>query len=306
MVMQTYLEDFVVYLEAERGYSPATASAYRYDLRDLLAFMTKQDIPLEPQNATTAVIRKWIVAMFSRNLSAATIARRIYALRSFWKYLLSCEYVSEDPVARISVPKQERKLPKHLGPEDLQKLLEASKVGHYMATGWRNYAMMCVLIYTGVRRAELINLRLGDLGLSEATITVRGKGGKTRVLPLVDEAVGAVQVWLRMRPETADHDYLFTTLHGNRIHEGRMQLIWKGILERSGIEKDGVSLHTLRHSLATLLLRSRQCSIAEIQRILGHSRLETTAIYLHVTDADLRDAVNQHPLVGRKPSAHDA
>jgi len=158
--------------------------------------------------------------------------------------------------------------------------------------------MMAMLIFTGMRRGELINLRVADVSLTERSVTVRGKGGKMRVIPLVDEALEPVRDWLELRPEACGHDCLFTTTHGSRIYPSRMQRIWKGILAQSGIEQDGVSLHTLRHSLATLLLQSGECSLAEIQRILGHSRLDTTAIYLHVSDIEVRDAVMSHPLVG--------
>jgi len=112
----------------------------------------------------------------------------------------------------------------------------------------------------------------------------------------VEEVVEPIRDWLEFRPNHRGHDYLFTTTHGNRIHASRMQRIWKSILNRSGVEQDGVSLHTLRHSMATLLLQSGECSLVEIQRILGHSRLDTTAIYLHVNGSELRNAVMSHPL----------
>ena len=157
--------------------------------------------------------------------------------------------------------------------------------------------MMATLIFTGMRRGELINLRVGDVSLSERAVTVRGKGGKMRVIPLVEEVVEAIRDWLEFRPEDCGHDYLFTTTQGNRIYPSRMQRIWKPILQRSGIEAEGVSLHTLRHSMATLLLQSGECSLVEIQRILGHSRLDTTAVYLHVNEGELRKAVMAHPLL---------
>ena len=156
--------------------------------------------------------------------------------------------------------------------------------------------MMAMLIFTGMRRGELINLKMGDVSLTERSVTVRGKGGKMRVIPLVDEVLEPARDWLELRPEECGHDYLFTTTHGNRIYPSRVQRIWKGILAQSGIEQDGVSLHTLRHSMATLLLQSGQCSLVEIQRILGHSRLDTTAIHLHVNEGELRNAVGCHPL----------
>jgi len=155
---------------------------------------------------------------------------------------------------------------------------------------------MSPLTLPGMRRGEVIGLRIEDVSLAEQVVRVRGKGGKMRVIPLVDRAVEAVRDWLELRPNHKGHGYLFTPTHGNRIHASRMQRIWRSILGRTDIDADGVSLHTLRHSMATLLLHSGECSLVEIQRILGHARLDTTAIYLHVTEGELRGAVQAHPL----------
>ncbi|MEA3400179.1 MAG: tyrosine-type recombinase/integrase, partial [Armatimonadota bacterium] len=160
----------------------------------------------------------------------------------------------------------------------------------------RNYAIIATFAFTGVRRGELLGLMLDDVDLIEGTLRIEdGKGRKTRVLPLLDDAGEAIAKWLEVRRDKG-HDYLFTTTHGNRIHPSRLQIIWKGILERSGITKRGVTMHTLRHTFATLLLRSGQCDLASLQKLLGHSRLDTTAIYLHVGPQQLRDAVKGHPL----------
>ncbi len=285
-----------MYLEAELGYSKQTAISYGYDLRYFFEFLDRHDVAPSADAVTTATVREWIVEMHRGGLSSATVARRLYALRSFWKYLRELDLVQHDPLAKVSVPKREQRLPKYLGADDLRKLLEASQHSHSTFCAFRNHAMIAMLIFTGMRRGELINLRRADVALVERAVTVRGKGNKMRAIPLVDEVVDAVRDWLEFRPADCKHDYLFTTAHRNRIHPSRMQRIWKGILGRSGIQQEGVSLHTLRHSMATLLLQSGQCSLVEIQRILGHSRLDTTAIYLHVNDAELRDAVNAHPL----------
>lgn len=161
----------------------------------------------------------------------------------------------------------------------------------------RDYALMAVAIFSGVRRAELINLQLGDVDLTERALRVNGKGGRWRIVPLAEEARRAVADWLEFRPADCGHDHLFTTTRGNRIHPSGMQRIWRSILRRSSVRREGVSLHTLRHSCATLLLQTRTCDIAQIQRILGHSRLDTTAVYLHIDQDDLRAAMDAHPLL---------
>jgi len=296
MVMDTLAGDFAVYLEAERGYSPLTATAYCGDLRRFFDFLHSADVPLEPDQVTTALVRRWVVDMHHEGLSPTTIARRLHGLRSFWSYLLACDYVDDDPVRKVSVPKRERTLPRYLTADELEALLEAAQRNKFVICAFRNYAIMSVLIFTGMRRGEVIGLRIGDVSLAEKVARVRGKGGKMRAIPLVDRAVEAVRGWLELRPARKGHDHLFTTTHGNPISPWRMHRIWRAVLEESGIEGEGVSLHTLRHSMATLLLQSGECSLVEIQRILGHSRLDTTAIYLHVTEGELRGAVQAHPL----------
>lgn len=298
MLMKTVAQDFLVYLEAEKGYSPHTATAYCDDLRRFFGFLTGEGVELEVENVTTTLVRQWLVAMHHDGLSPTTIGRPLYGLRSFWKYLLACDYVEDDPVCKVGVPKRERRLPKYLIAEQLEKLLDASQRNKYVICGFRNYALLSMLIFTGMRRGELIGLRMGDVSFDEKLVRVRGKGYKTRVIPLVDRALDAVRDWLELRPNHKGHDFLFTTTHGNRVGPWRMHKIWRRVLEDSGIETEGVTLHTLRHSMATLLLQSGECSLVEIQRILGHSRLDTTAIYQHVTEGELRDAVHAHPLAG--------
>ena len=296
MLMKTIAQDFALYLEAEKGYSPLTARSYCYDLGTFFEYLAGESVECAVEEVTVSRVRGWVVDMHRRGMSKATVGRRLYGLRSFWSYLLECGYTATDPVREVSVPKREQKLPKYLPAEDLEELLQASQQSHSVLCAFRNYAMMSTLIFTGMRRGELINLRTGDLSLSDGMVKVRGKGSKERMIPLVGRAVDAIADWLEFRPEDCEHDYLFTTTHGNRIHPSRMQRIWRSIFERTDIEDDGVSFHTLRHSMATLLLQSGEASLPEIQRILGHSRLDTTAIYLHVTDGEMRDAVSAHPL----------
>ena len=136
------------------------------------------------------------------------------------------------------------------------------------------------------------------MDLREGVLRVRyGKGRKSRVIPLVAEVVEAVKDWLAFR-RTKGHDFLFTTMRGNRIYASRLQVIWRAVLERSGITRAGVTLHTLRHSMATPLLQSGKADPVAIQHLLGHSRLDTTGIYLHVVPTQLRSAGQVHPLCG--------
>jgi integrase/recombinase XerC len=294
--MVTALVDFGLYLEAEKGYSPKTASAYRSDLRNFMEVLNAREWTGTVEEIDAPAIRAWIVAMKGRNLTNRSIARRIHALRSFWRFLLETDAVTHDPLRKISVPKFTRNLPEYLRVDELRLILEAARKNRIRALARRDYALMAVCIYGGLRRSELINLRLADLNLQDRVLRVCGKGRKWRMVPLAEDVVNALRDWLEARPETPKHDKLFTTACANRIHPSRMQRIWQRILDKSGVRQEGVSLHTLRHSAATLLLQSGTCDIVQIQKLLGHERLETTAMYLHVEQRDLQEAMSVHPL----------
>ena len=297
--LDTLAQDFFVYLEAEKGYSPLTVKAYRSDLSQLFVFLQETKRASHVADVTTKIVREWVVQMRKQGLGANSIGRHIYSLKSFWNYLLDCDLVEHDPVRRISIPKRPKRLPRYLTTDELRQLLEAARSHRTMYCSKRDYAMMATLAFTGIRRGELLNLRLEHVDLSEGTLRVEdGKGRKTRVIPLLADASAAIEDWLTIRRDKG-HDYLFTTTHGNRIYPSRMQVIWKNVLRRSGIAKSGVTMHTLRHSFATLLLRSGQCDLPSLQCLLGHSRLDTTAIYLHVGPQQLREAVQGHPLARR-------
>jgi len=297
MLMTTAIEEFVLYLQAEKGASPRTSSAYRSDLCLFRRLLSAQAEPVRINDISVVAARSWMLDMKGRGLSNSTIARRMHALKSFWRFLLDTDVVEDERLRKLGIPKRERKLPAYLCLDELRVLLEAAKSTPHPFVAARDYALMAVAVYTGVRRSELLGLRLGDLDLTGGLVVVRGKGGKWRMLPLAEEVARAIAAWLDLRSPECKHDFVFTTLRSNRIHPSQMQRIWRRLLMQSGVRSEGVSLHTLRHSAATLLLQSGTCDILQIQQLLGHSRLDTTAIYLHVTPRDLQAAMARHPLL---------
>jgi len=291
-------EEFLLYLEAERGCSPLTITSYRSDLTQFFTHLQHVGEPDEVTALGLSQARSWVVAMHRAGLSPNSVCRRASALKSFCRYLHDQDYIDRNEIARLTAPARVRTLPNHFNEDELKDLLDAALNQRVAYNAFRDFAMLSVLLFTGIRRGELLALRLGDVNLSDRTLRVRcGKGKRTRIVPLVDEAIRAVEDWLAFR-RTRGHDFLFTTVHGNRVHASRLQAIWKRILKRSGITRPGVSLHTLRHSMATLLLQSGRADLVAIQHLLGHSRLDTTGIYLHVVPGQLREAVEAHPLAG--------
>lgn len=297
-LLYSLAREFLQYLEAERGCSPLTVRSYQSDLTHLFTHLKGLEAPDDLAALTLGNARSWVVAMHRGGLSASSVCRRVSCLKSFVRYLEEHAQFPRSDIARLRPPAREKTLPTFLSAEELASLLRASLRQRVAYNAFRDHAILLVLVFTGIRRGELLNLKVSDVDLATGTLrVVNGKGRKTRVVPLVAEATEAVGDWLTFR-RTKGHDYLFTTVRGNRIYASRLQVIWKAVLERSGVSRPGVTLHTLRHSMATLLLQSGQADLVAIQHLLGHTRLDTTGIYLHVVPGQLRSAVEAHPLCG--------
>lgn len=295
MCITQLAQDFYLHLEAEKAASPLTIVAYRSDILDFVAYLSSRDLPAEPESVTPAVLREYLVHLTRRGLKPATRARRINALRSFWCFLETAELVATNPCRGLTVPRREKAIPEYLIPEECQALLAATRHQHYSLLAVRDYAVLATLIYCGLRRQELLNLRLGDISVPDATLrVVRGKGGRSRIVPLVPQVLEALEAWLQVRPQDA-HDQLFTARDGRALRAHGLQDLFRRAARKAGLDRPGVSLHTLRHSFATMLLHS-QVDLFSLQKLLGHASIESTAVYLHVDLTRLRAAVASHPL----------
>ena len=225
--LDTLVQDFLLYLEAERGCSKLTVKAYCADLRDFLAHLATAGAPATPASVTVGAVRSWILAMHGRGLCGNSVARRLAALRSFWRYLRASGVVAEDVLVRIATPRRERPLPVYLGPEDLQRLLDAALRQRTAFCAFRDHAVLATFIYAGLRRGELLHLRTSDVDLEQGILrVVAGKGRKTRLVPMVRELQQALCDWLACRVRF-DHEPMFITNRGNRIYATRLQIIWR-------------------------------------------------------------------------------
>lgn len=298
------VQEFLVFLDAERGCSPLTLSAYASDLSQFWSFAQENGVT-SPDGVTTPLVRAWLAHLKRNGLAYSSIARHASALRSFWRYLLDNAHVAHDPLRPISTPKRKQTVPTSLSVDEVRLLMDAAHAHRDPVVATRDSAMICTLVFTGLRRGELLALTVDDLNLDTRTLHVRnGKGGKDRLIPVSEEVVEPVREWLSVRP-TGKTDALFTTTCGNRVHSTRMQIIWKRVLRDSGITRPGVSLHTLRHTFATLLLHNG-ADLVTIQRLLGHTRLDTTAVYLHTNTDDLREGMSCHPLALAQRNTEEA
>jgi len=288
-------EEFTAYLDLECGRSRQTLTAYTSDFRQFLLCLAETGREPAVEAVDRQTIRQYVAWLRRRGLTVTSVCRRRASLRSFWRFLRDNGYTERDPFVRVSIPKRARSLPVCLSAQEAEALLCAAGRHPSVLRAFRDTAVLSVMLFTGLRRAELLALRLPDVDLTEGTLRVEhGKGDKTRLIPLGERPLSALRDWLEFRSECG-HDFLF--LSSDRRPLGRralMGLLRKALL-RAGIDRPGVVLHSLRHTAATLLLQGG-CDLASVQRLLGHSSLTTTGLYLQVTLHDLRRAVARHPL----------
>jgi integrase/recombinase XerD len=295
--------DFLAYLELERGLSRNTLEAYRSDLLQFGEFLRRRDLTL---NAT----RHGDIAAFLSELAsgtaerppvaAATLARKVAALRSFYRHLRREGALEHDPTADLRGPRKTRTLPRVLTREEVTRLLGEPRGADPRAL--RDRALLEVMYACGLRASEAIGLELADVDLDEGVLCARGKGAKERLVPIGRQAVGALRAYCRSgrpaligaRPESR----MFVNRRGTRLTRQGLYKIVQGHARRAGLQEK-MSPHTLRHTFATHLLAGG-CDLRSLQEMLGHADLATTQVYTHLSAERLKDAYfSAHPRASR-------
>ncbi|RCK78698.1 MAG: Tyrosine recombinase XerD [Candidatus Ozemobacter sibiricus] len=289
------LEQFLAYLSVEKGLRPKSLEAYRKDLTDFLAFLAERNRqPTDPGLETPVTL--FMVHLHDRGLAARSVARKASALRGFFRFLVREGLVAADPTRVMERPKIGRSLPKVLSVEEVERLLGQE----FPATplGRRDKAILETLYATGIRESELIGLEMGSLHREGEFLTVVGKGGRERVLPIGGYALAAIDEYLlRGRPELVK-DVACRTLFLNPLGRPLSRMgVWKIVRKwalSAGLTRP-LSPHVLRHSCATHMLEGG-ASILAVQEMLGHVDIATTQIYTHLTTRDLKQIHRQaHP-----------
>ncbi|PID76372.1 MAG: recombinase XerC [Deltaproteobacteria bacterium] len=303
MELKTAIGEFIQWLEVEKGYSPHTISSYG---RDLAEFASLFDEHLKITEVESGHIRTFVISLHGVN-NPASLARKLSALRSFFRFLIRENKVSVDPVAGISAPKAGRYIPTFLTADEVFALLEApSKKDTFML---RDQAIMELLYSTGIRVAELASTNLNDLDFDDEMLRVMGKGGKERLVPVGRPAKEAVLAWMPQRQQliiaclgrgkTPDKEALFLNNRGGRLTTRSVERFVKSYGQRAGIMQV-VTPHALRHSFATHLLEMG-ADLRSVQELLGHASLSTTQRYTHITLDHLSEVYDKaHPMAGEK------
>jgi integrase/recombinase XerD len=294
---------FLDMLTAERGAAAHTVEAYTRDLADFLAFLAAKG-----KNAKTATpdhIRAYLADLARKGLAPTSRARKLSALRQFFRFLLGEGLRAGDPCSAIDSPRLGRPLPKILSLAEVETLLQTAKdasenveegIGRRRAL--RLYAALETLYATGLRVSELIALPRNVLTADDRVLTVKGKGGRERLVPLNETAQGALQAHLAaVRADEKEgrrvSAWLFPSSGGEHLTRQRFGQELKALALAAGIEPARVSPHVLRHAFASHLLE-RGADLRTVQQLLGHADISTTQIYTHVIEERLRRLVEEH------------
>ncbi len=298
--------DFLDHLTYERNVSGNTVEAYRGDLDSFFAFLCNDYLSMpfemvEPKQIDHLAIRSWLAHQHRRKMSRASIARRLSALRTFFRFLMREGVMEANPARGVATPKREKHLPTVLQPADVVVLLE--QPDPETPLGMRDRAWLELLYAAGIRVGELVGIDLGDIELRARLLKVHGKGSKERIVPFGKKAETAIRAWLEVRPRLVGERFeeeqpLFVNYRGKRITARSVRRLLAAYVRDAAL-RAGISPHTLRHSFATHLLNAG-ADLRSIQELLGHVSLSTTQKYTHLTDAHLIEVYRKaHPRGGR-------
>jgi integrase/recombinase XerC len=332
--LKAQLAGFLDFLALNRNVSPHTVRAYESDLSQFLAHVAagsgRKRSELGAEDVTLASLRGFLAELHARGIARASVARKISAVRTFARYLRREGLLDSDPTTLVTAPRLERRVPKHLGVDDMTRFLETPDVSTPL--GRRDRAILELFYASGLRLSELVGLDLESINLGSRMVRVLGKGRKERIVPFNHSAAQALQAWLRdremvfdgrffaemrasrrtkptegivapppVRPTTAggrrrrdDTQALFLNYRGGRLTPRSVHRLVTRYVARCAL-RHGISPHALRHSFATHLLQAG-ADLRAIQELLGHVRLSTTQRYTHVNVAQLMDVYKKaHP-----------
>ncbi|MBR5187529.1 MAG: tyrosine recombinase XerC [Clostridia bacterium] len=314
------VERFLRYKLVIQGRSPKTVAEYRLDLHTFFVYQITLREGISPdseefkqisiktvnnrfiQDITTLDILEFLVYMANdRGNSTASRARKLSAIKTFFKYMVATERILErNPAADIETPKKKNALPKYLTEKESISLLTAVLDDQESKYRERDYCIITLFLNCGMRLSELVGISLSDIDRDLRSLRVVGKGNKERIVYLNDACRDAIRKYLECRGQNQtdikDPNALFLSRLGRRLSHKTVQWLVYKYLEQAGLEYKHFSTHKLRHTAATLMYQEGGVDVLALKEILGHSQLSTTQIYTHIGDKKLEEAISKNPL----------
>jgi len=287
------LDAFIDNIWIEKGLSQNTLDSYRSDLEQFSSWLEKNN--LNYIKASKKEILSYLSFLFQKGLGSKTVARKLSSLKSFFRYLVFKSIIPNDPSSEVETPKLLKSIPKSISEKEVEALLAAPD--EKTDIGLRDKTMIETLYSCGLRISELTNLELLNLNLRQGVIRVIGKGQKERLVPMGDQLIGLLELYISSSRKNLlnkrHSDFLFLSTRGQRMTR---QSFWHRIKHyclASGLEPDKISPHVLRHAFATHLLNNG-ADLRVVQLLLGHSDLNTTQIYTEVARQRLKRLHTEH------------
>ncbi|MDH5436427.1 MAG: tyrosine recombinase XerC [Gammaproteobacteria bacterium] len=273
-----WVEHFQTYLQNEKRFSKHTCQHYQTELERFCCYCDNNAIA-QWKDLNTFHVRQYIASEHRRGLKGSSLQRSLSALRSFFKYLQREAIVENNPVTGISAPKTGKRLPRTLDVDQVNKLLD---IDTHDPLALRDQTIMELMYSSGLRLSELVSLDINDVDLADGTVRITGKGDKTRIVPVGNQACSAVRQWLKQRVQLirSEEHALFIGKTGNRLSQRAVQKRLRDWAVKQGIDGH-VHPHMLRHSFASHMLESSG-NLRAVQEMLGHADISTTQIYTHL------------------------
>ena len=302
MAWEQWVRAYENYLKLERSLSVNSIYAYTSDISKLIVFLEHHQYTIQPESITKHHLAEFNAWIGTSGMNARSQARIISGIRSFFQFLLMEELIAFNPAKDMNSPRLSRKLPEVLSLAEIDKMIQAIDMS--AAEGQRNRAIIETLYGCGLRVSELVNLKISDIQTQAEFIRVTGKGNKQRLVPVGQQALKHIQLYIATTRKTLParkgyEDTLFLNRFGRQLSREMTFNIIKALSKAAGIKKN-VSPHTLRHSFATHLMEGG-ADLRAIQEMLGHESITTTEIYTHLDREYLRENLLMfHPRSGKK------